>query len=521
MTQVAFGIDRAKKALVERLTTEKRTGDLIWEFGAKQKLKKAFGREAAFEIFQSLVGRAGGALRYKPIASLHEEAVANSISFVKLSDGGEAFDVPPVRILGSGTNNRIAGVSRSLYVASFENASVYGRSSFIGRDDRLLGDFEPGEGPRLDPIDEDGIAALEDRGAEKTLAPVLETVRRVRRTLDTNKTLIGFCGALARVDDQMQVDPVLFDADRRGGWFIEERPAPFEIELDRAFSLSACYSRNFGHWMWQYLPRYAVAAETVSLEGVPIVIDSEMPSTHREAIEMIAADGAPLIEIPRQGVVRVKRLWTAAAFSYPALLPSLREAADWGIIAPHPARTVELTTKLSNRLKSTGVPSDGPERLFLARKPSQHRKLVNYDKVKELLARHGVVVVYAQDHSLREQLRLVRGAKCIIAPNGSSLLLVVTSCGPGTRLGILTSDFTPDVQVISSMGSARNVDVTVLAGTSVNVPALGPSFADYRTDLKLLRDLLRSWDCAPAEDHLSFGWLSAMRGTIARLRRGR
>ena len=55
--------------------------------------------------------------------------------------------------------------------------------------------FVEGEGPRLDPIDEDGIAALDDGDAEKTLAPVLETVGRVRGTLDSAKTLIGFCGA--------------------------------------------------------------------------------------------------------------------------------------------------------------------------------------------------------------------------------------------------------------------------------------------------------------------------------------
>ncbi len=55
--------------------------------------------------------------------------------------------------------------------------------------------FVEGEGPRLDPIDEAGIAALGGEGAEQTLAPVLETVRQVRRKLGSGKTLIGFCGA--------------------------------------------------------------------------------------------------------------------------------------------------------------------------------------------------------------------------------------------------------------------------------------------------------------------------------------
>jgi uroporphyrinogen decarboxylase len=55
--------------------------------------------------------------------------------------------------------------------------------------------FVEGEGPRLDPIDADGIAALEaDRSGDR-LGAVFETVRNVRGRLAGDKTLIGFCGA--------------------------------------------------------------------------------------------------------------------------------------------------------------------------------------------------------------------------------------------------------------------------------------------------------------------------------------
>jgi uroporphyrinogen decarboxylase len=56
--------------------------------------------------------------------------------------------------------------------------------------------FEPGEGPRLAPI-----AGREDLRALRTtidlgrLAPVFETVARVKAQLPANVTLIGFCGA--------------------------------------------------------------------------------------------------------------------------------------------------------------------------------------------------------------------------------------------------------------------------------------------------------------------------------------
>lgn len=55
--------------------------------------------------------------------------------------------------------------------------------------------FEAGEGPRLDPIGLEGIGRLDQDGFLDRLAPVLETVQRIKAALAPEKTLIGFCGS--------------------------------------------------------------------------------------------------------------------------------------------------------------------------------------------------------------------------------------------------------------------------------------------------------------------------------------
>lgn len=55
--------------------------------------------------------------------------------------------------------------------------------------------FISGEGPRLDPVDAATLSTLKPKGALDHLAPVFETLGRIRNELDTDKTLIGFCGA--------------------------------------------------------------------------------------------------------------------------------------------------------------------------------------------------------------------------------------------------------------------------------------------------------------------------------------
>ncbi|TJW45454.1 MAG: uroporphyrinogen decarboxylase, partial [Mesorhizobium sp.] len=61
----------------------------------------------------------------------------------------------------------------------------------LGREVR----FEEGRGPVLTPITAAEIAALEVETFHVNLEPVYETVRRLRRKLPDETTLIGFCGA--------------------------------------------------------------------------------------------------------------------------------------------------------------------------------------------------------------------------------------------------------------------------------------------------------------------------------------
>jgi uroporphyrinogen decarboxylase len=55
--------------------------------------------------------------------------------------------------------------------------------------------FEQGEGPVLDPVSAESIGALKPERALDHLAPVLETVQRLRAALTPEKTLVGFCGS--------------------------------------------------------------------------------------------------------------------------------------------------------------------------------------------------------------------------------------------------------------------------------------------------------------------------------------
>ena len=57
-------------------------------------------------------------------------------------------------------------------------------------------EFLAGEGPKLEPLrDAAGLVGLRQTVDQNVVAPVYETVSRVRASLDDRTALIGFCGA--------------------------------------------------------------------------------------------------------------------------------------------------------------------------------------------------------------------------------------------------------------------------------------------------------------------------------------
>jgi len=100
--------------------------------------------------------------------------------------------------------------------------------------------FVEGEGPRFDPIDAGGIARLNASGAVERLAPIMETVARVRASLDAGKSLIGFCGAPWTVATYMIAGRGTVD-QAPARLFAAEDPETFARLIDVLVDVSADY----------------------------------------------------------------------------------------------------------------------------------------------------------------------------------------------------------------------------------------------------------------------------------------
>lgn len=100
--------------------------------------------------------------------------------------------------------------------------------------------FSEGKGPEMDPIDEIGIRHLTAENALNHLAPVMETVRRLRAELPAETTLLGFCGAPWTVATYMIAGHGTSD-QAPARLFAYRHPEAFDFLLSFLAELSAEY----------------------------------------------------------------------------------------------------------------------------------------------------------------------------------------------------------------------------------------------------------------------------------------
>ncbi len=165
--------------------------------------------------------------------------------------------------------------------------------------------FETGEGPRLDPIgDAEGFERLRPEPDWTQLAPVFETLDRVKTALPGDVALIGFCGAPWTVASYMIAGRSTPD-QAPARLFAYREPVLFAALIDRLVDASAEY----------LLRQIAAGAEAVQIfdswAGVLPPVEFERwclaPVEALIAKVKARAPGTPVIAFPRGAATQLSK----------------------------------------------------------------------------------------------------------------------------------------------------------------------------------------------------------------------
>lgn len=409
----------------------------------KRALVGALGLQAGFESYRGFIRLPEmDGLRELPLAGIAGWARAHGRYFREVRAGGEPCRMALPHIEGDGDHTVHHSVTRSAYLACIDGVTLRGGSSLIERENCVLFDYEGDE--------------------------------------------------LQRFETEFDFDAAAFAYGPGGIQVINGKGRP-SLQLAEAFSLLGARSIAFGHWLPEHLLKYAGALRDGLSADVPVLIDAVMPPTHREALELLFP-GVRICVVPAFARVDVARLWCAPTPYFASVCERRDARFRWESMSNYTAAGVAPGMAELARRADAFAGHAGNGRLYLARRPTRHRLLENHGDIERMAVARGYTCVYPEDAGFAEQVRLVRSARFIIAPQGSAIFLMFFA-QPGTRLLLLHNCYTDNLVGFAGFFEAAGVQARVLAGEA---PASGWGIdenSDYRIDparLAIEIDILES-----------------------------
>ena len=173
---------------------------------------------------------------------------------------------------------------------------------------------------------------------------------------------------------------------------------------------------NHYHWLLDIVPKLQIdPLSQFAFEG-SILMSPVTSVAQQEMLMRLLQAGRSVMSLAGRGAIHVESL---------LFVPNL---ANYGF-APNPG----LTPFFDKLRQLLGVDGVSTSRIYVSRKGSQNRALVNEDEVIALVGRYGFKAVDLSSLTLTDQARLFATASHIIAPHGAGLANLVF-CNPGATI---------------------------------------------------------------------------------------
>ena len=189
-------------------------------------------------------------------------------------------------------------------------------------------------------------------------------------------------------------------------------------EIEAGIFLSGLASNAFGHWLPEFLPKLQFLQQHPAYGGLPIIVDSGMPQSHFDHLRRLASN--PLLLLQPNESLLCRRLLVAPP---PTFFPVETIPND---IPVH--ELPGLSPRALRFLRAGGlseVKKPQHRRIFLTRKHTKWRRLLNEEEIAADLLTIGFESIVIEEMSVSAQINLFQEAEFIVAPNGSALLNLV------------------------------------------------------------------------------------------------
>lgn len=190
-----------------------------------------------------------------------------------------------------------------------------------------------------------------------------------------------------------------------------------DATIPEGIMLCGLASAAYGHWFAEFIPKLRFFESHPQFSQLPIIIDAGMPKSHYDFLSAMVDN--PVHILPKGTSLKVEKLLIAPTdVFFPTELKR-----DHQVPPEHQGSlTIGALKYIDKKARAYfGNPVPNGSRIFLSRRNSTWRRLINEKEIMDHLGKLNFEVVYCEDLSFAEQVSVFQKASCIVAPNGSAL----------------------------------------------------------------------------------------------------
>ena len=250
-------------------------------------------------------------------------------------------------------------------------------------------------------------------------------------------------------------------------------PKPQTLE-GRTLVLATADDNNYYHCLFQISPKiWLLEDRGFDLNKIDwFLLESSTANFQNEIIDGLSIDKERIIDLKDHLQVKAELLMA---------LPSFWKPEPW----------------ICKRLRKTfldkqSMPQTQAQRIYISRSKASYRRILNEDKLLEVLNRHGFSVLHLEGLSIKEQARIFQSSEMIISAHGAALANTVF-CEPGTaviefRHALHYTDLGGVYEHLSSICELHHF--TFLCQGETNAFEENPKFADLNVDVERVEELV-------------------------------
>lgn len=222
---------------------------------------------------------------------------------------------------------------------------------------------------------------------------------------------------------------------------------------------------NYSHWLSRIVLKLAVLEKAGIPASFPLLINENLARYQHEFLSLLHIPEERLLRLPKGIAVQCREILVPISVRNH---PQMRDAIAW------------LRTRLASHI---APPEEANERLFVSRRDSPVRVLLNESEIESALADLGFKTVVLGELSVAEQIRCFSRAGVIVGAHGAGLSNLVFAPAHARVVEITNTRVRhmQDFRIIAAQTGMRYTEVVSAwyAEPRVDAPSQNPQHRDY------------------------------------------